>query len=72
MSDIKILHVDFSTKKLLTVEQIKFIEKKEKLDPVLERIKSKMDPEQFKLYKATVDHWMTCCFEYEMEQKNKN
>lgn len=67
----KIYYVDFDRKELKDVEFVEN-EPEEKLDPVLERIKNKMDPESFKIFKRTVDVWMEENFLYEMEERNNN
>lgn len=65
----KIYNVNFQTKSLESIEEAET--KEERLDPVLERIKSKMDEKSFDIFKKTVDTWMQECFLYEMEQRNK-
>ena len=53
---------------MIDVEEVEY--KEERLDPVLQRVKEKLPPEQFEMYKKTVDHWMKENFMYEMEQVN--
>lgn len=64
----KIYYVNFQTHTLDRVEEIE--QKEQKLDPVLERVKAKMSPENFKIFKAYVDAWMDENFKYQMEQVN--
>lgn len=65
----KVIHVNF---KKSEVEHVEEIEKKEpKLDPVLAIVKKQLKPEDFEVYKKTIDDWMERCFLYEIEQKNK-
>lgn len=64
----KIYYIDFKKQELIKVEEVE--QKEVKLDPVLERVKQKLSPEQFEMYKKTVDHWMDENFKYQMEQVN--
>lgn len=64
----KIYYIDFRKQKLIKVETLE--NKEERLDPVLERVKDRMSPENFETYKQTVDHWMRENFEYQMERAN--
>lgn len=64
-----VYYVDFISQELYDKEEIQ--QKEKKLDPVLQRVKEKMPPEHFEMYKKTIDHWMQANFEYEMEQRNE-
>jgi len=64
----KIYYVDFQKQELVEIEEVE--QKEKRLDPVLERVKKKLPPDQFELYKRTIDHWMDENFKYEMEQVN--
>lgn len=64
----KIYYVDFQKQELIETEEVE--QKEVRLDPVLERVKQKLPPDQFELYKKTIDHWMEENFMYEMEQVN--
>lgn len=63
-----IFHVNFQDQTLTEVEEVE--EKEEKLDPVLERIKNKVDPKTFEVYKKTIEHYWQECFLYQMEEMN--
>lgn len=66
----KIIYYDFQNSQITGVEEVE--PKEEKLDPVLERVKDKMDPKNFEVYKRTVDHWMQENFMYQMENAQKD
>jgi hypothetical protein len=65
---MKIIQVDFQNQKIINIEQITPVE--EKLDPVLQRIKNKIDPQWFDTYKKTIEHYWEECFLYQMEKLN--
>lgn len=62
---MQIIYVDFTTQKITNVE-----EQVEHLDPVMQRIKNKLDPKWWETYKKTIDHYHEECFMYQMEEKN--
>jgi len=67
----KIITVDFQTKEVLSSREETAEIKEERLDPVLEKVKSQMSPEDFEVYKRVVDHWQEANFLYQIELLNK-
>lgn len=69
----KIINYDFQKQQIISIENVEPKEKKEeRLDPVLQRVKDKMDPQGFEMYKKTIDHWMKENFLYQMEQAQED
>lgn len=62
-----IYNYDFVNKKLVSKEE--FIPKPES-DPILERIKQKVDPQTFEVFQTTIDAYFAEAFAYQMEKEN--
>lgn len=59
----EIIYVDFKTKTVIKREEVK----EERLDPVLVQVKEQLSPDNFEIYKRTVDDWMERNFHYQRE-----
>jgi hypothetical protein len=61
--ETKIIYYDFKNKVKISEEEIK----QPVLDPVLEQVKKELSPENFEIYKRTIDNWMERNFHYQRE-----
>jgi len=61
--ETKIIYYDFKNKVKISEEEIK----QPVLDPVLEQVKKELSPENFEVYKRTIDNWMERNFHYQRE-----
>lgn len=59
----EIIYVDFKTKTVIKREEVK----EERLDPVLAQVKEQLSPDNFEVYKRTIDDWMERNFHYQRE-----
>lgn len=59
----EIIYVDFKTKTVIKREEVK----EERLDPVLVQVKEQLSPDNFEIYKRTIDDWMERNFHYQRE-----
>lgn len=61
--ETKIIYYDFKNKVKISEEEFK----QPVLDPVLEQVKKELSPENFEIYKRTIDNWMERNFHYQRE-----
>jgi hypothetical protein len=61
--ETKIIYYDFKNKVKISEEE----NKQPVLDPVLEQVKKELSPENFEIYKRTIDNWMERNFHYQRE-----
>jgi len=67
---MKILNYDFKEQKMISVQEVLPPPPLEESDPVLARIKMKVDPDTFHIYKQTVESYFNEAFLYQMETEN--